>query len=343
MEAIRAAVTGITFGLPISTANAKVMTSTFGSSSWMLPMEDPRLRHGELRYPSAAWSLPVVSVDETFNEEGAGLGWLETSIESDFYVQAHTKEKLQRQHDAGDDEDDEDYGGGDTSVPTSYCEAKQDALEHQRLVGELNTNPQSRMSWVRAECVLFECAVRVYIVRVCVCVFAANVCVVDVCPHAYTCIRSFSSLVPIGKEFTIADVISGEMFRTLAPNDTHLGNIANVMDRYYGEDSVMNALTQPASRPPIKYVFATYGINLRTPRAYRFVHWSNNTTPGGEFGLQEEIYETSGGRWYSHRRGALRDKYLRKNCMQKGGDGTVPYRSLSWAHTWLEGATHIHR
>jgi len=290
VEAIRAAVTGITFGLPISTASAKVMTSSFGSSAWMLPMNDPRLSRGEPPYPGSAWNLPVVTIEESVVGDASTRAWLEQhSVEPEYYAQARTRQETERQ-----------------------AEQAQRHREH----------PATVSSSVAAPYFVTERDSQ------------ADDNVVD---------QSDIILPQTIQRFMIADVISGEMFQLLSVNDTHLGVLAEIMHKYYFSDPLFNALATPAPRPPVRHVYATYGINLRTPRAYRFAHRVNNTAPGGEFALQEEIYETIDGRWYAHRPGALRDTYLGTNGQRKGGDGTVPYRSLSWAHTWLETASRVHR
>ena len=116
------------------------------------------------------------------------------------------------------------------------------------------------------------------------------------------------------------------------------------------------------SRPYVKHVIMAYGVDIPTERGYEYrkrrkvkqenkgnkfdgppvlskVFWE---TPGGL--LEEQAIEAS--------RGSLTDALIKKKpkfepilngTQLHSGDGTIPYLSLSWAHTWLLHAIRAQR
>jgi hypothetical protein len=79
------------------------------------------------------------------------------------------------------------------------------------------------------------------------------------------------------------------------------------------DDDILDAFS-PWERPPIASVYAVYGTNMDTKYNYRY----HDTDVAGH--------------WYQF---SLENEVGNEQVCSKTGDGTVPYHSLSWAHTWL--------
>jgi Lecithin:cholesterol acyltransferase len=106
------------------------------------------------------------------------------------------------------------------------------------------------------------------------------------------------------------------------------------------------------SRPHIKHVIMAYGVDLPTEVGYVYKktqrHGEESTEPDGVPFLDRVIWEEPNGKLSEERmdvaRGTL-DSIVKKKVkreplqvqsrLQRSGDGTIPYLSLSWAHTWL--------
>jgi hypothetical protein len=106
------------------------------------------------------------------------------------------------------------------------------------------------------------------------------------------------------------------------------------------------------SRPHIKHVIMAYGVDLPTEAGYvykkTFREGEESTEPDGVPTLERVIWEEPNGKISVERldvaRGTL-DSIVKKKVkreplqaqgrLQRSGDGTIPYLSLSWAHTWL--------
>ena len=107
------------------------------------------------------------------------------------------------------------------------------------------------------------------------------------------------------------------------------------------------------SRPHIKHVIMAYGVDLPTEVGYVYKKLEREDEEKDEFdgipSLERVIWEEAHGRILEERLDTCRsltDTLVRRKAkrgplehveakLQHSGDGTVPYLSLSWAHTWL--------
>ena len=132
--------------------------------------------------------------------------------------------------------------------------------------------------------------------------------------------------------------------------------------------------THATSRPHIKHVIMAYGVDLPTEVGYVYkkthkhhVGEGETTTaePDGVPTLERVIWEESNGKLSEERMDVARgmialdsivkrkvkreplqlqtDGGRRHLSQQRSGDGTIPYLSLSWAHTWLLHAIRAQR
>lgn len=138
--------------------------------------------------------------------------------------------------------------------------------------------------------------------------------------------------------YTSADIASGQFFRDLSAKDPLFGDLELARRRFYAEDRVLDHFSA-WERPPIANVYSVYGVNvpvraflhsrsvhylltsdscllLQTPSKYDY----QRTASIEEWTMVEREYE---------------DGSDAPELCGKTGDGTVPYHSLSWAHTWL--------
>ncbi|KAF1334163.1 Phospholipid sterol acyl transferase 1, partial [Globisporangium splendens] len=106
-------------------------------------------------------------------------------------------------------------------------------------------------------------------------------------------------------KYTAAEIANGQLFRDMAVKDPIFGHLEEVRKRFYEEDDVLDFFV-PWERPPIASVYSVYGVNM----------------PDTDIE----------GHWYQV---ALANEHDRLHSCSKTGDATVPYHSLSWAHTWL--------
>ncbi|TMW65821.1 hypothetical protein Poli38472_003586 [Pythium oligandrum] len=118
------------------------------------------------------------------------------------------------------------------------------------------------------------------------------------------------------RHYTSVDIASGVFFRDMAVHDPIFADMEEVRKRFYVEDDVIDAF-KPWDRPPIENVYAVYGVNM--PTKYNYQYQGSDVA----------------GHWYQV--SLERESGHRKVC-NKTGDATVPYHSLSWAHTWLGSA-----
>lgn len=103
-----------------------------------------------------------------------------------------------------------------------------------------------------------------------------------------------------------------------------------------------------------------YGIDVPTEVGYRFRKTNrvneNPTEPDGVPNLEQVIWEEANGKLTVERVDSARskiDSFVKKKVkketlegqsrLQHSGDGTIPYISLSWAHTWLLHAIRAQR
>ncbi|KAL3666109.1 hypothetical protein V7S43_008900 [Phytophthora oleae] len=131
-------------------------------------------------------------------------------------------------------------------------------------------------------------------------------------------VRSQHGLIPgndpvLSRNYTSADIASGQLFRDMSAYDPVFGKLEALRKKFYVEDPVLDFF-KPWERPPIASVYSVYGVNVPTKT---FFEYENAETPGHWFQVQ-----------------FMNEEGQEPTC-SKTGDGTVPYHSLSWAHTWL--------
>ncbi|POM71329.1 Hypothetical protein PHPALM_12116 [Phytophthora palmivora] len=131
-------------------------------------------------------------------------------------------------------------------------------------------------------------------------------------------VRSQQGLIPgddqvMHRNYTSADIASGQLFRDMSAHDPIFAKLETLRRKFYVEDPVLDFF-KPWDRPPIASVYSVYGVNVPTKTFYEY---ENAETPGHWFQVQ-----------YMNEEG-------QDPTCSKTGDGTVPYHSLSWAHTWL--------
>lgn len=102
-------------------------------------------------------------------------------------------------------------------------------------------------------------------------------------------------------------------------------------------------------RPLIKHIIMAYGVDIPTETAYKY---KKKIIPepeefDGVPTMHEVIYEDGGdylGERVDNVRGSLTELLVKKrkkrelkkkSSLRHSGDGSVPYLSLAWAHTWL--------
>ncbi|TYZ68578.1 hypothetical protein PybrP1_009025 [[Pythium] brassicae (nom. inval.)] len=115
------------------------------------------------------------------------------------------------------------------------------------------------------------------------------------------------------QSYSSAEIASGQFFRDLAERDPIFAELEQVRKRFYEDDDVLDFLA-PWERPPIAAVYSVYGVNLPTKHNYKYQDTDTD------------------GHWYQV---AFENELSSRHACGKTGDGTVPYHSLSWAHTWL--------
>lgn len=125
-------------------------------------------------------------------------------------------------------------------------------------------------------------------------------------------------------------------------NGTGTVRRSDVCGRFYEDDDVLDYLT-PWERPPIAAVYSVYGVNLPVramtslcPLLSLFLTRpvSASLTAACEQTKHNYKYQDTDteGHWYQL---AFENELSSRHACSKTGDGTVPYHSLSWAHTWL--------
>jgi len=161
----------------------------------------------------------------------------------------------------------------------------------------------------------------------------------------------------------------------LGPKDAQRGEIFDHFGRVWNEEgepmrikkeqlensfwntNVPNMLNRTWGRPYIKHVIMAYGVDIPTEVGYEYkkkddAEAKKRRKEEGEFDgipkLSKVIWETKDGVLMEETaetaRGGLADyltkkkpkqKYMANGTLIHSGDGTIPYISLSWAHTWL--------
>jgi Lecithin:cholesterol acyltransferase len=121
----------------------------------------------------------------------------------------------------------------------------------------------------------------------------------------------------------------------------------------FWDSKVMNILNRTWERPLIKHVIMAYGVDVPTEVGYVYrktvkaEEGGQSTRVDGIPSIDTVVWETPGGILEDERldsgRNALAEllskkpkrRNRRKGALPHSGDGSVPYLSLSWAHTWL--------
>lgn len=147
---------------------------------------------------------------------------------------------------------------------------------------------------------------------------------------------SSSSSSSTTRSYTAEDVADGTMLRDIAHLDIDAKIFSEKLPEWYLNDPILNPLT-PWERPPIKNVFCSYGIDLKTEVGYEYkesgAEYPNN------WKLEDVFYEVAGGNLRSRSGKPVEGS----NKFGASGDVTVPYVSLSFCKTWLGPSVNITR
>jgi hypothetical protein len=122
----------------------------------------------------------------------------------------------------------------------------------------------------------------------------------------------------------------------------------------FWDTKVTNILNRTWERPLIKHVIMAYGVDIPTEVGYvyrkteKVKEAAQDNKNDGIPNLESVVWEIPGGQLEDERLDASRNslaelltkkKPKRRNrgqgALPHSGDGSVPYLSLSWAHTWL--------
>jgi chemotaxis protein histidine kinase CheA len=158
---------------------------------------------------------------------------------------------------------------------------------------------------------------------------------------------------------------------SLGPKDAQTGNLFTQLSETWKEEGdplvtkreqlresfwdpkVKNILNNTWERPLIKHVVMAYGVDIPTEVAYTYTkrNRADGKSEGTYDGLPDiktVVWEEANGviseELIGANRGGLTELLtkrkpkrvrIRNGSSEHGGDGSVPYVSLSWAHTWL--------
>ena len=155
------------------------------------------------------------------------------------------------------------------------------------------------------------------------------------------------------------DVETGEVFTKLneiwKEKDSPLLTKREQLRNSFWDTELINVLNTTWDRPPIKHVIMAYGVDIPTEIAYTYRKTNNrrkkkNTKADEDYDgvpdLERVLWETAGGGLSEQKiepnRGGLTDLIKKPGRIRigetglvHGGDGSVPYLSLSYVHTWL--------
>ena len=150
------------------------------------------------------------------------------------------------------------------------------------------------------------------------------------------------------------DTMSGDIFRALNvlfnETDDPLETKRHQLRESFWDTKVPNILNSTWDRPLIKHVIQAYGVDIPTEISYQYrkserTDEKSDTKPH----IHRVLWEVNTGRLAEEQmdssRGGLGDLLTRKKPKRRlldrvspfkhSGDGSVPYLSLAWAHTWL--------
>jgi len=129
------------------------------------------------------------------------------------------------------------------------------------------------------------------------------------------------------RQYQYEDVQNGTFWEELAAADSSFDSQAYMLRKYYAEAEI-NPIAEPPPRPPVKNIFAIYGVNEKTELAFDYRQMDEG------FRLKKMIWEDSGGEVYSTTSILNKKESISRSPSGKSGDGTVTYNSLAWSHTW---------
>jgi hypothetical protein len=152
--------------------------------------------------------------------------------------------------------------------------------------------------------------------------------------------------------FSPEDIQSGKMFHVLATaaDDTMASIIAKQQEKFFHNDPIYSSFSSQWERPPIRRVICTYGVGVKTPIAFKFrqrivkplLEEQEDSEDPSIWEVADTLFEEGNKIYWQSGRPVegLPDGY---QTQRKSGDGTVPYESLSWCHTWLGKYVNITR
>lgn len=163
-----------------------------------------------------------------------------------------------------------------------------------------------------------------------------------------------------------SDVVSGNIFTVVneiwKEKDSPLITKLEQLKESFWDTDVPNILERIWERPLVKHVVMAYGVDIPTEVGYIYkkkinkkknkYKYKNNKDDEDQYddmpSVQSAFWEVSGGKLTEEKiekisRSPLDVLSKKKNkhteigqgSLQHSGDGSVPYLSLSWAHTWL--------
>eukprot|EP00118_Oscarella_pearsei_P000013 m.3974 g.3974 ORF g.3974 m.3974 type:complete len:737 (+) comp10031_c0_seq1:164-2374(+) len=149
-----------------------------------------------------------------------------------------------------------------------------------------------------------------------------------------------------------SDVRNGNAYRRLGRYDVMLNYSAEQLSRFYDNDPIGHVINKPWPRPPIKRVVCAYGVGVPTTVAVKLreseaviADEDGNHRKIAAWDAYDILREEGVPRTFKWSSGNPTDdvtKRLREG-VSKSGDGTVPYESLSWCHSWLGDRVNITR
>eukprot|EP00957_Ditylum_brightwellii_P095432 7268850-Ditylum_brightwellii.AAC.1 len=118
--------------------------------------------------------------------------------------------------------------------------------------------------------------------------------------------------------------------------DPKFDDIQDVIDNHYFDDNyIEKQVFQPWTPPKsIDAIICAYGVNSPTEVGYKY-----REHPSIEGMYEEEDVIINDNGYISSKSGEEVLPHNRRHPSRKSGDGTVPYFSLSWCHSWLGSDT----
>lgn len=126
------------------------------------------------------------------------------------------------------------------------------------------------------------------------------------------------------------------------------------LEESFWNSKVPNILNHTWERPLIKHVIMAYGVDIHTEVAYGYKkknvkdQGKSKEERDGVPNLDRIIWEEANGELLAEEMDVARSSLtellikkrrkrerLKKGSLEHSGDGSVPYLSLAWAHTWL--------